>query len=1311
MSTPASQMPETRPDTTPLRFVTAASLFDGHDAAINIMRRLIQAQGAEVIHLGHNRSVEDVVRAALQEDADAIALSSYQGGHVEYLKYMVDMLKERCAPHIRVFAGGGGTITPEEIRELENYGVERIYHPNDGMKMGLVEMIEDVVGRASAARESGIGNRESEEHEMPAIDDEIAIGRVLSAIEDGQFSDAQLALMRKAWANPRSLDSRFPISHSRMPTTPVVGITGTGGAGKSSVTDELLNRFLASFPEMRIAVISVDPTRRRTGGALLGDRIRMNSLRSHRVYMRSMATRRQHAATSAVLKDGIAFLKGLGYDLVIVETAGIGQSDSEIVDLVDFPMYVMTSDYGAASQLEKIDMLDFAELIVLNKYDKRGAEDALRDIRKQWKRNRVAFQVKDEDVPVYPTIASQFNDPGVSWMFVNLCRLLRQRLGMGNGESGMEKAGDPDRGAPPVGAAHGRDTDAPDRTAKAATPGSPAGATEVATSSPDASAATPDAPAKGARPAGAPAHCDFRPHLDTTLKEPRATVLIPGNRIRYLAEIAEQGRAINASIEKQAEAADRAQSFWQSLQELADPKLPKALDLYDSADVTPAADVTPTKGSAVTPAKAGVQSAGDAMDSGLRRNDGEGTDRPEGGRNGGQAPDRTLLTLRQRYNDAIQSLTAESLKLLRDWPQRLKSITDDTTAYEVRGRAIEVQNYRESLSHQKVPKIAAPTYKSWGELLTFLGKENLPGSYPYTGGVYPYRRTGEDPIRMFAGEGTPERTNRRFHYLSVGQPAARLSTAFDSVTLYGEDPAPRPDIYGKIGNSGVNIPTLDDMKKLYSGFDLCAPTTSVSMTINGPAPMILALFMNTAIDQQVEKYLKAESARWAETEQKLEKFFEGRPRPRYHGDLPPTNDGLGLGLLGVTGQEMVDRDTYDRIKAETLATVRGTVQADILKEDQAQNTCIFSTEFALRMMGDIQQYFVDHKVRNFYSVSISGYHIAEAGANPISQLAFTLSNGFTIVEYYLARGMDIDDFAPNLSFFFSNGMDPEYTVIGRVARRIWARAMRERYGASARSQMMKYHIQTSGRSLHAQEIQFNDIRTTLQALYALFDNCNSLHTNAYDEAITTPTEESVRRAVAIQMIINKELGLNFCENPWQGSFIVDKLTDIVEEAVYKEFEAISERGGVLGAMDTMYQRGKIQEESMFYEHKKHDGSLPLVGVNTFLPKEHAGEIATEIELIRSTKAEKGQQIENVQAWQESRNRLAPEGETDHGHVVEDDEAAATEPHDGHGLGYLQNAARERRNVFEALMEAVKTHSLGQISHALYDVGGEYRRNM
>jgi len=1195
MSIPAPHLPQTQrasldESRSPLRFVTAASLFDGHDAAINIMRRLIQAQGAEVIHLGHNRSVEDVVRAALQEDADAIALSSYQGGHVEYFKYMVDMLRERGASHIRVFGGGGGTITPEEIRELQDYGVERIYHPNDGMKMGLVEMIEDVVVRAGAARDQR-PETGGQEGAAPSLEDEIGIGRMLSAIEDGTFSEAELAHLRRQWSSA----ARTPGSGLR-PLAPVIGITGTGGAGKSSVTDELLNRFLASFPQMRIAVVSVDPTRRRTGGALLGDRIRMNSLRSPRVYMRSMATRRQHAAINTVLRDCIGFLRSLAYDLVIVETAGIGQSDSEIVDLVDFPMYVMTSDFGAPSQLEKIDMLDYAELVVLNKFDKRGAEDALRDVRKQWKRNRVAFTMKDEDVPVYPTIASQFNDPGISWMFANLCRLLREKRGTGNGEAGGE------------------------------------------------------------------GHCDFAPAIDTTLKEPRATVLIPGSRVRYLAEIAEQGRSINARIESQADVAERAQGCWQALKELGDAALPAALDLYPADALTEA------------------------------------------------AADTSLRTLRQRYNDAVQSLDSEALRLLREWPTRLKSITDEVNEYQVRGKTIRVENYRQSLSHQQIPKIAAPTYRSWGELLVFLQKENLPGSYPYTGGVYPYRRSGEDPIRMFAGEGTPERTNRRFHYLSVGQPAARLSTAFDSVTLYGEDPAPRPDIYGKIGNSGVNIPTLDDMKKLYSGFDLCAPTTSVSMTINGPAPMILAMFMNTAIDQQVEKYLKADPARWAEAEKKIAAMFEGRARPRYHGELPPTNDGLGLGLLGVTGDQLVDADTYARIKAETLSTVRGTVQADILKEDQAQNTCIFSTEFALRMMGDIQQYFVDHGVRNFYSVSISGYHIAEAGANPISQLAFTLSNGFTIVEYYLARGMKIDDFAPNLSFFFSNGMDPEYTVIGRVARRIWARAMRERYGANERSQMMKYHIQTSGRSLHAQEIQFNDIRTTLQALYALFDNCNSLHTNAYDEAITTPTEESVRRAVAIQMIINKELGLNFCENPWQGSFIVDKLTDIVEEAVYKEFEAISERGGVLGAMDTMYQRGKIQEESLYYEHKKHDGSLPLVGVNMFLPKEHAGEVATEIELIRSTEEEKGQQIDNVRTWQHNRNALAPAGETSHSHEV-GGASNEDEIHDGHGLAYLQRTARERRNVFEALIEAVKTHSLGQISHALYDVGGEYRRNM
>ena len=1169
MSTTAKHIPvsDTQAQAAPLRFVTAASLFDGHDAAINIMRRIIQSQGAEVIHLGHNRSVEDVVRAALQEDADAIALSSYQGGHVEYFKYMVDMLKERGAAHIRVFGGGGGTITPEEIRELQAYGVERIYHPNDGMKLGLTEMIEDVMQRTGTA-----AAKHAQEQAPARVDvkDEISIGHMLSAIEEGRLGENELARLRKEWALAGK-------------NTPVLGMTGTGGAGKSSVVDELLLRFLHAFPEMRIAVLAVDPTRRRSGGALLGDRIRMNSLRNHRVYMRSMATRRQHAATNEVLHDCINFLKSQPYDLVIVETAGIGQSDSEIVDLVDFPVYVMTSDYGAASQLEKIDMIDFAELVVLNKFDKRGAEDALRDVRKQWKRNRTAFAMKDEDVPVYPTIASQFNDPGVTWMFSNLCRLMRDKLSL-----------------------------AAER---------------------------------------------WEPKLDTTLKEPRATVLIPGARVRYLAEIAEQGRGINSDIEHEAEHASKAQHYYESLKDLGDDKLPRPLSRYSHDDVintvVGATSVATSDDKSATP-----------------------------------TVDRTLLLLRQRYNAAVKELSSEAIHLLRDWPALYKSVTDEVNEYKVRDKVIRVDNYRESLSHQKIPKVSPPKTKDWGDQLRFLMRENLPGHYPYTGGVYPYRRTGEDPTRMFAGEGTPERTNRRFHYLSQGGAATRLSTAFDSVTLYGEDPAPRPDIYGKIGNSGVNVATLDDMKKLYSGFDLSSPSSSVSMTINGPAPIILAMYMNTAIDQNVEKFLKADEQRWAEAHKKIEGFFANGKRPQYAGDLPKGNEGLGLGLLGITGDQLVDAETYARIKEETLQTVRGTVQADILKEDQAQNTCIFSTEFALRMMGDIQQYFVDHKVRNFYSVSISGYHIAEAGANPISQLAFTLSNGFTIVEYYLARGMSIDDFAPNLSFFFSNGMDPEYTVIGRVARRIWARAMRERYNASARSQMMKYHIQTSGRSLHAQEIQFNDIRTTLQALYALFDNCNSLHTNAYDEAITTPTEESVRRAVAIQLIINRELGLNFNENPWQGSYVVDALTDLVEEAVYKEFEAISERGGVLGAMDTMYQRGKIQEESMYYEQKKHDGSLPLIGVNTFLPKDHGGEIATEIELIRSTEEEKGQQIANVLAYGNNRNSLAPES-----------------------LKTLQSTARERKNVFEQLMEAVKYNSLGQISHALYDVGGEYRRNM
>jgi len=1131
----------------PLRVVTAASLFDGHDAAINVMRRLIQAQGCEVIHLGHNRSVAEIVRAAVCEDADAIAISSYQGGHNEFFQYIIDMLAEQGAGHVQVFGGGGGTITPSEIAALQAYGVNRIYHPDDGMKMGLTDMIADLVERTAQGRRARQADASAA---PPSADSQLAAQ--LSAIEAGQWSSAALAKLRKQAA------ARTQV--------PIVGLTGTGGAGKSSVTDELLNRFLNAFPEMRIAVLAVDPTRRRSGGALLGDRIRMNSLNSERVFMRSMATRRQHLATSETVADALSALRLADVDLVILETAGIGQSDSQVVDLVDLPIYVMTSEYGAASQLEKIDMLDYAELVVLNKFDRQGSADALRDVRKQWRRNRLAFDWADDAIPVYPTIASQFSDPGVDWMFVNLCRLIRE--------------GGTDRGS---------------------------------------------------------ARCDFLPKLEVGAIEPTPSVLIPNSQLRYLADIAERGRRCEQEVERCADLARRLQRYYDTLCELTEAQ---------SIEKWPA-PFQPW---------------------------------PEPGHHS------PLTALVQRHNATLGELPEFARDLLMQWPALKASVEREEYAYTVRGRTVTGSNYKESLSRLQIPKIAAPQTADWGEQLRFLLKEHLPGHYPYTAGVYPYRRSGEDPIRMFAGEGTPERTNRRFHYVSAGQPARRLSTAFDSVTLYGEDPATRPDIYGKVGNSGVSIATLDDMKKLYSGFDLLDPATSVSMTINGPAPMLMAMFMNTAIDQAIERHLR-DSGQWPAAQARIDELLGGR-RPQYEGALPAGHDGLGVGLLGVSGDQLVDAETYARIKADALTRVRGTVQADILKEDQAQNTCIFSTEFALRMMGDIQQYFIDHQVRNFYSVSISGYHIAEAGANPISQLAFTLSNGFTIVEYYLARGMDINDFAPNLSFFFSNGMDPEYTVIGRVARRIWARAMRERYGANARAQMMKYHVQTSGRSLHAQEIQFNDIRTTLQAMTALFDNCNSLHTNAFDEAITTPTEASVRRAVAIQMIINKELGLNFCENPWQGSYIIEQLTDLVEEAVYQEFERISERGGVLAAMDTLYQRGKIQDESLYYEHKKHDGSLPLVGVNTFLPPLGTEQEGGEVELMRSTEAEKNQQVTNVVAFRDRHPERAQQV-----------------------LQALQHTARQRGNTFESLMEAVKVCSLGQISQALYAVGGAYRRNM
>jgi isobutyryl-CoA mutase len=1129
------------PQSRPLRFITAASLFDGHDAAINIIRRILQSHGAEVVHLGHNRSVADIVRAALQEDADGIAVSSYQGGHNEYFRYMVDMLREHRAEHIRVVVGGGGTISPAERRALEKYGVERVYGPEEGLRLGLEGMIEDVFRRVRAAARPELGPGAA------GPGDFLRIGRTLSLIEQAAEEPEALAALRAGWAG-------------QAPAVPVVGITGTGGAGKSSLTDELLNRFLRSFPELRIAVLAVDPTRRRTGGALLGDRIRMNSLSDERIYMRSVATRRQHLATSAALTDSIAFLKSAGFGLVIVETAGIGQSDTEIVDLVDLPVYVMTSEYGAASQLEKIDMLDFAELVVLNKFEKRGAEDALRDVRKQWKRNRKAFQLPDEQVPVFPTIASQFNDPGVNRLFEALCSKLVARCGL------------------------------------------------------DAAAWTP---------AELPASTDHG-------------ALIPPRRVRYLAEIAEDGRRANRSAEAVAESASLAWACWRALEGI-DAGRPAALEPYPAGAL-----------------------------------EGEGA----------------LAAMRRRYNEALEALGADEIALLRAWPARRAGVESGQYRYRVRDRELCGENYTESLSRLHLPKLAPPKYEDWGQLLRFLLRENLPGDYPFTAGVYPYRREEEDPIRMFAGEGMPERTNRRFHYLASGHAATRLSTAFDSVTLYGEDPDERPDVYGRIGNSGVSIATLDDMKRLYSGFDLCDPATSVSMTINGPAPMILAMFMNTAVDQQVERHLRATGG-WAAAEQRVAELLAGRERPVYRGELPEGHDGSGLGLLGVSGDQVVDAETYGRIRAETLAKVRGTVQADILKEDQAQNTCIFSTEFALRMMGDVQQYFIDQRVRNFYSVSISGYHIAEAGANPVSQLAFTLANGFTIVEYYLARGMKIDDFAPNLSFFFSNGMDPEYAVIGRVARRIWARAMKRLYGGAPRSQMLKYHIQTSGRSLHAQEMQFNDIRTTLQALYALFDNCNSLHTNAFDEALTTPTEASVRRAVAIQLIINRELGLNRNQNPWQGSYVIDYLTDQVEEAVYREFERIAERGGVLGAMETMYQRGKIQEESLYYEHRKHDGSLPLVGVNTFLGPEGAAEASVEEgQLIRSGEHEKQAQVAATRAFNAAGGAAGDQA-----------------------LDRLARAAASGGNVFEALMETVKSCSLGRISRALYAVGGQYRRNM
>jgi isobutyryl-CoA mutase len=1131
-----------------VRFVTAASLFDGHDAAIQIMRRVLQQEGAEVIHLGHDRSVREVVDAAIAEDAQGIAVSSYQGGHVEYFTYMLELLEKAGAGHIRVYGGGGGVIVPDEIGLLQARGVARIFSPEDGRKLGLVGMIREMLGECDHLPGAPLTRvPEGLSPQAPG-----AIARLITTLELGHDEDAPPEARQAALTLRADLESK----KNALPAArraPVIGFTGTGGAGKSSLIDEVLLRFLESFPEKTVAVLSVDPTRRRTGGALLGDRIRMNSTRSERVFARSMATRRANLATSPAVKDALGALQLAGFDVVILETAGIGQSDSEVTDLVDTSVYVMTPEYGAPSQLEKIDMLDFADLVVINKFDKRGALDALRDVKKTFQRNKKLFDVPLEKLPVFGTAAHRFNDPGTNALFNALFDTVNARRAATNGGE--------------------------------------------------------------------------RPFTWARLEEgpPATHSLIPPSRTRYLGEIADALRKRRHLVEDQALVAERAHACLRARDELPadDPALAVA---------------------------------------------------------------RALLE--KRHDELLQELQPEARAFLERWDALKESYEKPTHSYLVRNREFRVENFTESLSHNAIPKVSLPDHKDWGARVRFGMKENAPGCFPFTAGVFPYKRTGEDPTRMFAGEGTPERTNRRFHYVSRGQPAVRLSTAFDSVTLYGQDPASRPDIYGKVGNSGVSVCCLDDAKRLYSGFDLTAATTSVSMTINGPAPTVLAFFLNAAIDAAVERRLKKEG-RWAEVEEKIEAWFaaRARKRPVYRAELPSTHDGMGLGFLGLSADEVVDRALYEEVKAQVLTTVRGTVQADILKEDQAQNTCIFSTEFALRMMGDVQQYFIEQDVNNFYSVSISGYHIAEAGANPISQLAFTLANGFTLVEYYRARGMAVDDFAPNLSFFFSNGLDPEYAVIGRVARRIWAVAMRDLYGASERSQKLKYHIQTSGRSLHAQEMAFNDIRTTLQALYAIADNCNSLHTNAYDEAVTTPTEESVRRAIAIQLVINRELGMMKNENPLQGSAFIERLTDLVEEAVLKEFESLDQRGGVLGAMETMYQRGKIQEESLHYEAKKHSGELPIIGVNTFLPDNEAS-LVKETALIRSSEDEKQAQIENVQAL--------------HDRFPEERQAA---------LHRLKEVARAGGNVFAELMEATKTCSLGSISQALFEVGGAYRRSM
>ncbi len=1108
-----------------LRIITATSLFDGHDATINIIRRIIQSSGGEVIHLGHNRSVDEIVNCAIQEDAQAIAITSYQGGHIEFFKYMFDLLHQKGCGHIKIFGGGGGVILPDEKEELLKYGISGIYTPDDGRTMGLQGMINDLL----------------EKSDYPLGDKKIDLKKVK------QKEQSEIAsLISKAENYPELAKEYKSIieEYAKNSKTPIIGITGTGGAGKSSLVDEVVRRFFDLYPNLTIGIVSVDPSKRKSGGALLGDRIRMNAINHPNIYMRSLATRQANLALSAHVHDAVNILKYAGYDLIILESSGIGQSDTEIVDQSDIYCYVMTPEYGAASQLEKIAMLDYADIIALNKFDKQGALDALRDVKKQYQRNNKLFDRNVDLMPVYGTIASQYNNEGLNNFFEKLKEIITAKTGFAFPET--------------------------KQTLK------------------------------------------LNNHIEQ---------IIPSSKVRYLAEIAQTARDYNQKVDEQAAIANRLQALSESSKEFEN-----------------------------------------------------------------QIP--ISAQINEKINSVKENITKENLSIIENWESKKNRYKHEFYEYEVRGKKIKIETHIETLSHSKIPKIAMPSFTSWGDILKWTLKENVPGEYPYAAGVFPFKRENEDPTRMFAGEGGPERTNKRFHYLSAGQKAKRLSTAFDSVTLYGADPDTRPDIFGKVGNSGVSIACLDDAKKLYSGFDLLDISTSVSMTINGPAPIMVGYFFNVAIDQQCEKYIKANGLE-KEVNAKIDIIFKqkGIKKPEYQGKLPESNNGLGLMLLGVTGEQVLPKEVYEKLKKETLETVRGTIQADILKEDQAQNTCIFSTDFALKMMGDIQSYFILHNVKNYYSVSISGYHIAEAGANPISQLAFTLSNGFTFVEYYLSRGMKIDDFAPNLSFFFSNGIDPEYTVIGRVARIIWAKAMKFKYKANANSQKLKYHIQTSGRSLHSQEIEFNDIRTTLQALSAIYDNCNSLHTNAYDEAITTPTEESVRRAMAIQMIINHEYGLAKNQNSLQGSFIIEELTNLVEEAVLVEFERISERGGVLGAMETMYQRGKIQSESLYYESLKHSGELPIMGVNTFLSSKGSPTIVPK-EVIRATQQEKDYQVNMVKKIQEVNKDIAK-----------------------NLLLELKNAVLENKNTFEYLLEATKYCTIGQITQTLYEVGGQYRRNM